>query len=66
MAGLVGFGGAMGGIVFGEVAGWMLTHDWGYSPVFAIASTLHVIAFGIIMLAIRKVQPLNIATAAAV
>jgi MFS transporter, ACS family, hexuronate transporter len=66
VAGLVGFGGAMGGVVFGEIAGRMLEHGMGYGPVFAISSTFHVIAFGIILLAIRKVQPLNMSPTTAV
>ena len=45
VAGLVGFGGAMGGIVFGQVAGYLLDHGFGYGPVFAMAGTFHIIAF---------------------
>ena len=30
VAGLVGFGGAMGGIVFGQVVGYLLDHGFGY------------------------------------
>jgi len=58
VAGLVGFGGAMGGVVFGEIVGQMLKHGTGYGPVFAISSSLHILAFVIILLTIRKVQPL--------
>jgi MFS transporter, ACS family, aldohexuronate transporter len=57
VAGLVGFGGAMGGVVFGLVVGYLLDHGYGYSAVFAIVSTLHVIAFLVIMGTVRKVQP---------
>ncbi len=60
VAGLVGFGGAMGGVVFGEIVGQMLKHGAGYGPVFAISSTLHVLAFLIILLTIRHVQPLEL------
>jgi MFS transporter, ACS family, hexuronate transporter len=49
VAGLVGFGGAMGGVVFNLVVGAMLDAGYGYGPVFAIVSTLHVAAFGVIM-----------------
>jgi hypothetical protein len=42
------------------VGGRMLEHGMGYGPVFAISSTFHVIAFGIILLAVRRVQPLTI------
>ena len=57
VAGLVGFGGAMGGVVFGLVVGYLLDHGYGYSAVFAIVSTLHVIAFLVIVATVRKVQP---------
>ena len=30
VAGLVGFGGAMGGVVFGQVVGYLLDHGFGY------------------------------------
>ena len=44
VAGLVGFGGAMGGIAFGQLVGYLLDHGFGYVPVFAIAGTLHIVA----------------------
>ena len=49
VAGLVGFGGAMGGVVFNLIAGRMLDGGSGYGPVFAIVSTLHVLAFILIL-----------------
>lgn len=55
VAGLVGFGGAMGGVVFGLVVGYLLDHGFGYGTVFAIVSTLHVIAFLVIALSVRQV-----------
>src|SRR5262249_30489696 len=60
VAGLVGFGGAMGGIVFGEVAGYLLDHGFGYSAVFGLAGMFHVIAFLILLLAIPTVAPLSL------
>ncbi len=57
VAGLVGFGGAMGGLIFGLVVGYLLDHKYGYNVVFAIVSTLHVIAFLVILAAVRRVQP---------
>jgi MFS transporter, ACS family, aldohexuronate transporter len=60
VAGLVGFGGAMGGIVFGEIAGYLLDHGFGYSVVFGLAGTLHVAAFLIIVAAIPVVRPLSL------
>ena len=59
VAGLVGFGGAMGGVVFNLIAGRMLDAGTGYGPVFAAVSTFHVIAFLLILLTIRKVQPIE-------
>ena len=59
VAGLVGFGGAMGGVVFNQIAGRMLDAGTGYGPVFAAVSTFHVLAFGLILLTIRRVQPLS-------
>ena len=57
VAGLVGFGGAMGGIVFGQAAGYLLDHGFGYDTVFAMAGSLHIIAFLIILFSVPKVQP---------
>jgi MFS transporter, ACS family, hexuronate transporter len=60
VAGLVGFGGAMGGIVFGQLAGYLLDHRLGYGAVFGIAGTLHTIALLIILRAIPVVSPLRL------
>ena len=60
VAGLVGFGGAMGGIVFGQLAGYLLDHGFGYGSVFAIAGTLHVTALLIILTVIPVVRPLEL------
>jgi MFS transporter, ACS family, aldohexuronate transporter len=49
VAGLVGFGGAMGGIAFGEMVGYLLDHDFGYGLVFTLAGTFHVAAFAVIL-----------------
>ena len=59
VAGMVGFGGAIGGAVFGEVAGYLLDHGFGYSAVFAAVSTFHVAAFLVILLFVREVAPLS-------
>ena len=58
VAGLVGFGGAMGGTVFGLVAGFLLDHGFGYGLVFGLVSTFHVLAFGVILLAVPVVRPI--------
>ncbi len=60
VAGLVGFGGAMGGIVFGQLVGYLLDRGFGYGTVFGIAGTLHIIAFLIILTAIPVVLPLQL------
>ena len=60
VAGLVGFGGAMGGIAFGEVVGYLLDHGIGYSAVFRAAGMLHIIAFLIILIAIPVLSPLKL------
>lgn len=59
VAGMVGFGGAMGGAVFGMVAGYLLDHGFGYGPVFLAVSTFHVAAFFIILATVRRVAPLD-------
>jgi MFS transporter, ACS family, hexuronate transporter len=61
VAGMIGFGGAIGGILFGELAGYLLDHGFGYSTVFQLAATFHVIAFLVILIAVPKVAPLNMA-----
>lgn len=61
VAGLVGFGGAMGGIVFGQLAGYLLDHGFGYGVVFSLAGSFHVIAFLIILVAIPTVTQLPLA-----
>jgi ACS family hexuronate transporter-like MFS transporter len=60
VAGLVGFGGAMGGIVFGAVVGYLLDHGFGYSVVFRLAGTLHIVAFLIILIAVPVLLPLRL------
>lgn len=59
IAGLVGFGGAMGGVVFGQLVGYLLDHGFTYALVFTLAGSFHVIAFGVICLAIPRIQPLG-------
>lgn len=64
VAGLVGFGGAMGGVVFGLVVGYLLDRGFGYGVVFGLVSTFHVLAFCLILLAVRVVQPVETKTLA--
>jgi MFS transporter, ACS family, aldohexuronate transporter len=61
VAGIIGFGGAIGGILFGELAGYLLDHGFGYETVFGVAATFHVVAFLVILTAVPKIAPLNMA-----
>jgi ACS family hexuronate transporter-like MFS transporter len=59
VAGLVGFGGAMGGLLMNLAAGRLLDAGVGYGAVFAGVGTLHVIAFGVIAAAIPRIQRID-------
>ena len=59
VAGLVGFGGAMGGLIMNLVAGRLLDLGFGYQSVFSVVGTLHVIGFCVILLTIRDIRPLS-------
>jgi MFS transporter, ACS family, hexuronate transporter len=60
VAGLVGFGGAMGGVVFGQVVGTLLDRGYGYGLVFTLAGSFHVLAFGLICLTIPTIRPVSL------
>jgi MFS transporter, ACS family, hexuronate transporter len=60
VAGLIGFGGAMGGIAFGQLVGYLLDHRVGYGTVFTLAGTFHVVAFMIILAAIPTFRPADV------
>ena len=62
LAGLVGFGGAMGGVLLGQIVGWLRDHGYSYTPALVISGSLHVAAFILICLVIPKIQPLTIST----
>jgi ACS family hexuronate transporter-like MFS transporter len=59
VAGLVGFGGAMGGFVMNLLAGRLLDAGFGYSTIFVIVGLLHVTAFGVILAAIPRIAPIH-------
>jgi len=59
VAGLVGFGGAMGGVVFGQVVGYLLDHGFGYGLVFALAGSFHLLAFAVICVFLPRIEPLT-------
>jgi ACS family hexuronate transporter-like MFS transporter len=63
VAGLVGFGGAMGGVIFNLVIGRVLDHyglDVGYKIVFALSSSFHILAFILILATVRQVRRIEI------
>ena len=60
VAGLVGLGGAMGGVVLGQLAGYLLDHGFSYAPVLAIAGSLHITAFLLLLAVVRLRRPLPI------
>jgi ACS family hexuronate transporter-like MFS transporter len=64
VAGLVGFGGAMGGVAFGQVVGTLLDRGFGYGVVFALAGSFHVVAFIILCAAIPIIAPVSLPSAA--
>jgi ACS family hexuronate transporter-like MFS transporter len=62
LAGLVGFGGAMGGVLLGQIVGWLRDHGYSYTPALVISGSMHIAAFILICLVIPKIQPLTIST----
>lgn len=59
VAGLVGFGGSMGGAIFGLVAGALLGHGFSYTALFVIAGTFHIIGFLNLVFLGGRIQPLR-------
>jgi ACS family hexuronate transporter-like MFS transporter len=59
VSGLVGFGGAIGGGIFGLVAGHLLDHGFGYGTLFVLLGTFHLIGYTAILLFAGKIQPLR-------
>lgn len=55
VVGLAGMVGAIGGTIFAALAGLILV-NWGYFPVFIIASTSYLLALGIIHLLVPRIQ----------
>jgi ACS family hexuronate transporter-like MFS transporter len=58
VAGLVGLGGAMGGVAFGQLAGYLLDHGFSYTPILVIAGSLHIVGFILILIFVRLHRPL--------
>lgn len=61
LAGLVGFGGAMGGVLLGQIVGYLRDHGHSYQPALIISGSLHLIAFAVICLGIPRIHMLNLA-----
>jgi ACS family hexuronate transporter-like MFS transporter len=57
VAGLIGFGGAIGGAAFGLVAGFLLGHGFSYATLFVLAGTFHLIGFVAILLFAGRIHP---------
>jgi MFS transporter, ACS family, aldohexuronate transporter len=57
VAGLIGFGGAMGGAIFNLAAGQLLTYGAGYGTLFAVVGSLHAIAFAILLTTSGVLRP---------
>jgi ACS family hexuronate transporter-like MFS transporter len=60
VAGLIGFGGSIGGAIFAIVAGFLLSHGFGYGTLFVVAGSFHLIGFMAILLLAGSVQPLKV------
>lgn len=59
LAGLVGFGGAMGGVAVGQIVGWLRDHGYSYEPVLILTGSMHLLAFAVICVFIPKIQPVT-------
>ena len=59
VAGLIGFGGAMGGAIFGLIAGFLLQHGFSYATLFVLVGSFHLIGFLAIALFAGPIQPLR-------
>ncbi|MGA9465045.1 MAG: MFS transporter [Terracidiphilus sp.] len=59
VSGLVGFGGAIGGALFGVVAGYLLQHGFGYQTLFILVGSFHLVGFLAIILFGGRIQPLS-------
>ena len=60
VAGLVGLGGAMGGVALGQIAGYLLDHGFSYTPVLILAGSLHITAFLFLLIFLRLHRPLTL------
>lgn len=61
VAGMIGFGGAIGGAIFSLVVGRMLQLGFTYATIFAFVGSFHLIGFFAILLFAGKIRPLRAA-----
>ena len=59
VSGLVGFGGSIGGAIFGLIAGALLQHGVTYGALFAAFGSFHLIAFLVLVYRGGEIQPLR-------
>jgi ACS family hexuronate transporter-like MFS transporter len=59
VSGLVGFGGSIGGALFGLVAGALLGHGYSYGMLFVLVGTFHLIGFLTLVFWGGRIQPLR-------
>jgi MFS transporter, ACS family, aldohexuronate transporter len=59
VSGWVGFAGAIGGALFGVIAGYLLQHGFGYGTLFSLVGSFHLIGFAAIAFFGGKIQPLS-------
>ena len=59
VSGFVGFGGAIGGALFGIVAGYLLQHGFGYQTLFILVGSFHLIGFVAIALGGGRLEPIG-------
>jgi ACS family hexuronate transporter-like MFS transporter len=60
LAGLVGLGGAMGGVLLGQIVGYLRDHGYSYQPALIISGSLHLIAFAVICIGIPSINRLDL------
>ncbi len=59
LAGMVGFGGAMGGVLLGQIVGWLRDHGYSYEPALILTGSMHIAGFILICLLIPNLKPLS-------
>ena len=62
LAGLVGLGGAMGGVLLGQIVGYLRDHGHSYRPALIISGSLHLIAFAVPCIGIPTIRSLNLSS----